>query len=246
MNVTLTQIWRHPIKALGRERVAQAHLIPGDGLPGDRIWAVAHNAAKAEGDAWAHCMNFIRAANSPSLMAVTATLDTASEMVTLRHPDRPEITLHPERDTASLLEWAAPLVAEGRPAPARVIRADRAMTDSRKPSLTLANHASHKAVEAQLGKPLSIHRWRANLWIDGLPAWEEFNWVDHEVTIGTARLHIFQRTTRCRATESNPDTGQRDAETLAALRNGWDHQDFAIKAEVIAPGDIFEGCELHP
>lgn len=245
MNVTLIQIWRHPIKALGRERVAQAHLAPGDGLPGDRVWAIAHDAAKAKKGAWSPCVNFIRAASSPALMAVTATLNEADETVTLRHPERPEITLHPEREADRLVDWATPLVAKGRPAPARVIRADRTMTDSRKPSLSIANHATHKAVEAQIGRSLSRHRWRANLWIDGLPAWEEFDWVDHEVTIGTARLRIVGRTTRCRATESNPETGQRDTETLAALRNGWAHQDFAIKAEVIAPGDIFEGCELH-
>lgn len=244
MTGTVREIWRHPIKALGRERVAAAHLAPGDGLPWDRVWAIAHEAARAEDGAWSPCAHFIRAAGSPSLMAVTCTLDETTETLTLRHPDRPEVTLHPERDAAQLIAWVAPLVAPGRAGPARVVRGPRAMTDSRTAGVTIANLASHRALEQRLGRALSIHRWRANIWLDGLAPWEEFDWQGREITIGDAGLRVYGRTERCRATEANPETGQRDTDTMALL-NTLGHQDFSVKAEILTAGDIREGSEVH-
>lgn len=244
MTARLAQIWRHPIKAVGRERVARAQLTKGGSLPWDRHWAVAHEAARLEDGPWHPCRNFIRAASSPALMAVRAQLDEAHQRVTLAHPQRPDITLHPEHDSAALIDWLRPLITAGRPGPARVLCAGaRGMTDSGTAGVTIGNLASHRAVEQQLGQPISLHRWRANLWIDGLAPWAEFDWLGQEITIGTARFGIYGRTTRCRATESNPDTGLRDTDTLGALRS-WDHMDFTVKAKIIQDGDIFETCEL--
>jgi len=69
---TLAAIWRHPIKAHGREEMQAAELTPGQTLPGDRAWAVAHEAANADGSAWARCANFSRGAKATTLQAISA------------------------------------------------------------------------------------------------------------------------------------------------------------------------------
>ena len=112
------------------------------------------------------------------------------------------------------------------------------------PSISLCNTASHRAVEQRLGRKLSICRWRGNIWFDGLPLWEEFDWLDREVRIGDAVFHVKERITRCLATTANPETGQRDADTLGALRS-WDHQDFGVYATVIRGGTIRRGDEVQ-
>jgi hypothetical protein len=43
---------------------------------------------------------------------------------------------------------------------------------------------------------------------------------------------------RCLATTANPKTGERDADTLGALNEGWSHQDFGLYAQVIKAGTI--------
>lgn len=244
MTGTIHDIWRHPIKAIGRERVPSAVLTPGDSLPWDRTWAVAHERARLE-DGWNACRNFVRAASSPALMAVTCTLDEATGRVTLQHPDRPELTVAPVEDAQQLCDWVAPLIAENRPAPTQVIALPgRGFTDSGTAGVTIGNLSSHRAVEQRVGRSLSRHRWRANIWMDGLAPWEEFDWVDHDIRLGDAVLRVYGRTERCRATESNPDTGLRDTDTLGALRS-WEHQDFTVKAEVIQPGEIREGATIE-
>ncbi|PKP81933.1 MAG: molybdenum cofactor biosysynthesis protein, partial [Alphaproteobacteria bacterium HGW-Alphaproteobacteria-2] len=64
MTPRLAQIWRHPIKAHGRERLDAAMLEPGQTLPWDRHWAVAHEAAHLAEGAWSPCANFSRAAKT--------------------------------------------------------------------------------------------------------------------------------------------------------------------------------------
>ena len=241
MTGSVISLWRHPIKSHGRENVSAVTLSPGMTMPGDRVWAVAHNSSAADGSAWASCVNFSRVAKAPELMAITAVLDETAGTVTLSHPRRGDLTINPETGTAEFLAWVAPLMPENRAQSARIIRVPgRRMTDSDFPSVTLCNMASHRAVEQRLGRDLSIHRWRGNIWFDGLPLWEEFDWLGRDVQIGGAVLRIRERTDRCAATTANPETGQRDADTLGALET-WGHQDFSVRAEVVQGGVVRPG-----
>lgn len=241
MSGTVTSLWRHPIKSHGREDVAAVTLMAGETMPGDRIWAVAHEHSKADGSTWARCANFSRVAKAPGLMAITARLDEATGTVTLSHPDLDDITVAPEQDEAALIAWVAPLMPADRAASTRVVRVDgRGMTDSDFPSVTLCNMASHRAVEQRIGRDLSIHRWRGNIWFDGIPAWEEFDWLDCEIQVGDTVLRVRERTDRCAATTANPETGQRDADTLGTLGT-WGHQDFSVRAEVVRGGALTIG-----
>ena len=95
-------------------------------------------------------------------------------------------------------------------------------------------------MEQRIGQDLSPHRWRGNLWIDGLEPWAEFDWVGHEVRIGGAVLTVRDRTGRCLATHANPATGTRDAEVLPAL-DSFGHRDFSVLAEVTQRGTIRTG-----
>ncbi|MCA0997829.1 MOSC domain-containing protein [Alloyangia pacifica] len=238
MSASVTQIWRHPIKAHGREALDRVTLTAHHCLPFDRAWAVAHENSAADGSEWARCGNFSRGAKAPQLMAISAELNEAAGTITLHHPDRPDLTIDPDRDGDAFLDWVRPLMPEDRAQSARLVRAQaRGMTDAPFPSITLCNMASHRAVEAQIGQPLSIHRWRGNIWLDGLAPWQEFDWVGRQVKIGSAILTVRERTGRCAATTANPETGQRDADTLGALRH-WGHTDFSVQAEVTTGGEI--------
>ena len=240
MTATVASLWRHPIKAIGRESVDRVSVTAGQTMPGDRLWAVAHEASKAVDGEWARCSGFIRAASSPALMAVEARRE--GEMLHLTHPDQPSISIHPETDGAALVEWLRPLVAEGRAAPVRLVRAAQGhgMTDTPDPSITLGNLTSHRIVEARLGRELSIHRWRCNIWVDGLAPWEEFDLMGKRFRIGTAEVEAYARISRCEATSANPQTGRRDADLLSIL-DGYDHRDFTIGLKVITNGEIALG-----
>ena len=242
MTVRLAHICRHPIKAYGREMLASVRLSAGKGLPFDREWAIAHEAAKLA-PGWNPCMNFTRGAKAPALMAVTASLDEATRRVTLAHPVAGEITVAPDEpdEQTRLLTWADPLIPPGRARPAAVVRGGVAMTDSDFPSVSVLSLASLAALSKQMGTDLSIHRWRANLWLEGASPWAEWDWIGQRFRLGDAVLEVVERITRCTATTVDPETGVVQGNTLAALETGYGHQDFGIYARVIEGGEIALG-----
>ena len=244
MTATVTEIWRHPIKSHGREPLETVTLTPGQAMPLDRVWAVAHERSDVDGTTWASCGHFCRVAKIASLMAITARYDADAKTITLQHPERDNLTFDPDTEGDAFLAWVRPIVPEDTLQPARLVRAQtQAFTDSDFPSVTLCNHASHRAVEQRIGRPISHLRWRGNIWIDGLAPWEEFDWDGRDVRIGDALLRVRERTDRCKSTHSNPETGRRDADVLGAL-DSWGHQDFSVRAEVIEGGTVAIGAEV--
>ena len=240
----LTRISRHPIKGHGREDLASVSLSPGACLPWDRHWAVAHEAAKLQ-VGWNPCVNFARGAKAPALMAVTSQLDESTGVVTLSHPDRGLLAFRPDavEDLPMFLEWVAPLNPPDRAQPARIVTADRGMTDSNFPSVSILSEASLQALSDKMGVALSADRFRGNLWIKGAEPFAEFDWIGRTIQVGGATLRIAERITRCQATTVNPKTGARDADTLKGLEAGFGHQDFGVYATVVTGGTISLGEE---
>lgn len=242
MTGRVAHIWRHPIKSHGREALASVHLSEGRTMPWDRTWAVAHETAKTDGTEWASCANFTRVAKVAVLQAVKANLDEQSERVTLTHPDLQDFSFQPDHDVEAFLAWIAPLMPKDRAQSTRIVRIpNRGMTDSDFPSVSLNSLASNRAVEAALSTPLAPERWRGNIWFDGFEPWVEFEWIGKTVRIGECELAVCERITRCLATTANPKTGIRDADTLGALKTGWDHKDFGVYAKVTKSGNIKTG-----
>lgn len=234
----LSSIWRHPIKAIGREELDAAHLTPGAIVPGDRRWAVTHERTRDHGPGWAKKANFLRGVSGPSLMAVTAQCD--GEQVRLSHPGRETITVNPVADAPALIDWLTPIWPGDLPRPTGVAEWATGMTDVPDPWISIHVDASHRAVAQKLGLDLSIHRWRGNLWVEGGEIWQEFEWVDRRFAIGDAVFEGRAPITRCKATMANPETGQRDADTLGALQE-FGHQEMGLYAEVIEGGVIRPG-----
>ncbi|MGY6549210.1 MAG: MOSC domain-containing protein [Roseinatronobacter sp.] len=242
MGWRLAHIFRHPLKAHGREAMASVNLSAGRCLPFDRHWAVAHDAAMTM-PGWNACMNFTRGAKTPALQAINATLDEAAVTVTLTHPQLAPVTFAPDtaEGQAAFLAWIAPLMDSGRAQPARIVAAGRGMTDTDFESVSILNLASNRDLGARLGRDLGLDRWRANLWLDGLEPWAERDLIGREIAIGQARLKVVEPIGRCRATMVDCATGQIDVNTLDALDNAFGHTQFGVYAIVTQAGQIATG-----
>ncbi|MEO8530391.1 MAG: MOSC N-terminal beta barrel domain-containing protein, partial [Deltaproteobacteria bacterium] len=152
MSALLAQIWRYPIKAIGAEKLDAVTLTAGQPLPGDRAWALAHDAAKLDPSAtWFRKMNFLRGVAGPELMAITATTQGAT--LTLHHPRAGEITIDPAspEGDARLIAWISPLWPETRPKPHHLIHTGQAMTDNNAPWISILSLDSLRHLQGQMG-----------------------------------------------------------------------------------------------
>ena len=107
--------------------------------------------------------------------------------------------------------------------------------------VSIINLGSLRAIENMVGQPVHPLRFRANLYVEGWPAWHEFDLVDRTLAIGDARLKVVKRITRCAATNVDPDTAARDLEIPQALMRRLGHNECGIYAEVVEGGEIAVG-----
>jgi hypothetical protein len=218
-------------------------------LPFDRAWAIRTEGANFDGspDGWVAKMSFVRGAAEGSLQAIRADFDDETGRIRLTHPGLSPFTGTLPGDGPALVDWLRPLWPASRPAPAALVaRKDGgALTDVPGAWVAVLNLASLRALGQRMDCDLSIHRFRGNLWLGGLTAWEEFDLIGREVAVGAARLRIEQRITRCVATTFDPETGKPGGDTLAALESGWGHRDFGVYASVTQGGTIRPGDRVE-
>ena len=125
--------------------------------------------------------------------------------------------------------------AHGKP---RLVEAkgETAFSDQKRKMISIINLASVRDLERVLGKPIEPTRFRANIMIDGIEAWSEFNWIGKNVTCGSAGLIVEERTGRCPAINVNPMSGERDENLVKTLHEGFGHTDMGIFAKVTEAG----------
>lgn len=243
MTIRVNAIWRHPVKGVGAESLNSVEVSVGRPLPLDRAWAILTGKAETTG-AWQHCRNFARGCYGPELMAVTS--KSHGKKITFSHPKLCDISLDLPSEGQALVDWILPIYPDSAPAPKTLIAAPASgMADVEFPSISILGTASLHALSEKCGLTLDQARFRGNLWLDGLAAFEELSLVDRVLRIGSAELHLKQRINRCRATEANPVNGVRDAQTLEALREGWKHTSFGVNAVVVTPGEIHAGARVE-
>lgn len=180
-------------------------------------------------------------ASTPALAGFWAKFDATDNVMQMHHADIGTISFDPDnaQDADRFLAWVRPLCAGDSFQPSALVKTpDRGMTDTNYPTVSIMTRASHDAVAAHLDHPLELERWRGNIWLDGPAAWEEQSWLGKTLRIGDADLSVVEPIVRCKHTMANPQTGKRDVETLAALRDGWNHQNFGVYATVTNGGKI--------
>ena len=122
---SVANLWRHPIKGVGREELKSVKLENGRCMPMDRNWAVAHENSKVnfQNPEWASCLNFVRAASNYELMAISSFLNDESGQITLKHPKLNDLTVDPDLDSDKLVNWLIKICNPNRSLPLKVFKA---------------------------------------------------------------------------------------------------------------------------
>ncbi len=249
MPATIAAIHYYPIKGLNHQPLDEVALAAGQGLPGDRRFAIAHGASKFDpaDPQWVAKRNFLVLMRNAKLATLESAYDDATGILTIKRNGkqvaRGNITTPVGAGLINQF-FAAYMGEEALGAPKLVQAQGISFTDVREDYVSLINLASVMDLERVARRPVDPLRFRGNLLVDGLDAWGEFELVGRTLTIGGARLRVVDRITRCAATEVNPATAERDINVPRLLTGGYGHCDCGIYAEVIDNGRIAVGDEI--
>jgi uncharacterized protein YcbX len=251
-------LYRFPVKGLTAEAMETAQVEAGGAIPWDRAFALAQGDAPfdpAHPD-WLPKQNFMCLMRNARIARLRATFEPRTGMLSILAPrthqgggtgisENALTEAGRERIAAFLTGF---LGEEARGTPRFYYVPGHSFCDQRSKVISLINLASLRDYEARVGARRHRRRFRANVWFTGAPAWSEFDWVGREIQLGGAVLRVVKRTVRCRATEVNPETGERDADPLAELRQLYGHTDLGIHAEVVEGGRfaVGDGIEVLP
>jgi uncharacterized protein len=254
--VTIAAIYRYPVKGMSAEPLGRVALMPGECLPQDRRFAIALAATRFDRERpdWLSKSHFVMLMRDEKLAQLNTRFAAATGELTIDHAGGIAIqaSLTEPEGCRAVSEFLAAFLGPTVEGPLRIVEAPgHAFADARrKPSATtdkyvsLLNLASITALEAVAHAPIDPLRFRANVYLEGAPAWSELGWVGCEIVLGGARLRVIAPITRCAATQVNPATAERDLDIVSALQRGFGHNLMGIYAEVVAGGDIAIGGEL--
>ena len=242
---TVQSIYRYPIKGLSPEALPAIELEAGRPFPFDRVFALARRGTAVDTDppVWGKKGLFVMLMLDEALAQVETRLDPATlQLEVLRHGKTDLCArLDHAQGRAAVEAYFKTLAPRLEQAPRLVGPSAGHFMDKPDPVLSLINLRTLRSLEELWGHPVEPLRFRANFYIEGLSAWEEFDWIGGEIQLGQVVLRVDRRNGRCGATNVNPRTGQRDRDIPGALRRDFGHKDLGIYVAVRRAGRVAVG-----
>ena len=242
----VARIYRYPVKGLSPEPMDEVALEAGGVIPFDRAYAIENGPGRFNPVEPKHLpkTNFLMLMRDERLAALRTRFDPSSETLIIFREGRQVArgNLRTRVGRQMIEQFLAAYMAESLRGPPRIVSAPgHSFSDMPAKCLHIVNLASVRELERAVGRSVDPLRFRANIYVEGLEPWQEFSWVDRDITIGSTRLSVFHRTRRCDATNVDPGSGVRDMAIPAKLLRSWGHSDFGVYAKVIAAGRIGTG-----
>lgn len=253
MGASIAAIFRYPIKGMTAQPLESAELESDAGIAGDRRFALAHGRSACDPEQpthqrKSHFLQLMR--NAPLVNLRLSMADGHTATIAVDGHVRLEADLETPEGRTALEDFMLAYIDEDMTyGGVRVVDAwDGAeglvLTDQSKPFLSLINKASVSEVEVFAGRPVDPMRFRGNLLIDGIGAWEEASWIGRHLTVGDCEFEIVKAIDRCAATEVDPTTAERNIKMLSVLKDNFGNIDCGIFARVVKGGRIAPGDGL--
>jgi uncharacterized protein len=243
-------IYRYPVKGLTPELLPRAELRVGQTLQSDRRYAIENGPSgfDAASPKWLPKPHFLMLQRDEWLAPLKTHFDDESHVLTIRSGG--EIVAQGDLETAdgrAAIEqyFAGRHAGEIKGRPKVLASPGHSFSDVAKKVISIINLNSLRAIEQIIGQPVHPLRFRANVYVDGWPAWYEADLVNRTLAIGSARARVVKRITRCAAVNVDPDTGARDLAIPLALMQRLGHTECGIYAEVTVAGSVAAGDTIE-
>ncbi len=244
MSGHVAAIFRHPVKGFTPEPLDAVHLAPGEGFPHDRLWAVENGPCGFDPDApvFIPKQKFTVLAHIAKVAAARTRYDEATGVLHATAPGGREFAgrLAETPGREAFAAWLTELLGDDARGPLKVVEApgSHRFTDHPLGQVSIVNLASVRDLGQRLGVELDPLRFRANLYVEGWPAWAENGWTGKAMMLGWAKAEVFKPIVRCAATHVDPTTAERDLDVTKALFDHYGHLHCGIYVRVTSAGAV--------
>ncbi len=245
---TVAAICRYPVKGLGGERL-ESTCLSEMGVDFDRTLALPTGAIPLRpSGTWTTYDAFHTLIGKAELARSTAKIvgDPAGpdgrvdDFVEIAHPDQGVVRI-PIYDSEPRPDRAAGTWAPLSDADTEPVHCGVPLWDVAEASVSIINLATIRALSEQVGVELDPTRFRANIYLEGLPEWHEFDLIGRHLRVGDAEVAVFAPIERCRATSARPGGSEWDVNVPGALASHFGHIFCGLYARVTRPGFVSMG-----
>jgi uncharacterized protein YcbX len=248
--IAISSLYRYPIKGLNPEKLDSVQLVEGATFPWDRAYAIENGPSgfDAQDPAYFPKTKFLMLMRNEKLAELRADFDEETRSVSIRKNGETlvEAPLETPEGRARIEAFMADYMQDDLKGPPRLLSApDHSFSDMAAKCVHIVNLASVREFETRTECALDPLRFRANIYVEGAPAWAEKQWAGKSLRIGDAELDVFAETTRCAATDVDPATAKRYTKIPQTLLQSYDHSAFGVYAKVRRGGAIRTGDRVE-
>lgn len=254
-------LYRYPVKGFTPESCSRITVQPGGRVAGDRVLNFRFADAPVADTAWCRKYHGVVLANTPGLARLQVHFDEMAQRLKIVFENKTlaDDTLDEagrQRLVEALTDYVLsldenPLKGQPTRLPLKLVGDGTVprYQDNEAGQVTLHSRESLASAGAALGDAnLSELRFRHNIVVEGIPAWNEQSWVGRKLRVGDVGFAKVVPKVRCLATHANPQTGERDLKVMQTLVKAFAQREptFGVGMLTYSGGEIRVGDAVFP
>ena len=259
MSVTISSIHYCPVKSISFQSIKNCEIKKNIGIVGDRIFAFAKGLnfeqaklfEKDPEDRRGKWNKILTLKNSPMMNKYNFIFDGSNLTLTFKNKEILTINSN-ELNKYELISNKILELENSLKDPIILMKNDKFpfydTSISKKTvlnhSISLINNKSIQDFKNKINQEIEIQRFRGNIYINGIDAWEEQNWIGKIIKINDVSFKVEKKIPRCVAINLKPNSDDKSLNLLQSLKKNYNHFDMGIYLTALNDGQINVGEKI--
>jgi uncharacterized protein YcbX len=253
MSTSISSINYCPVKSISFQTLQSCEIRKNIGIVGDRIFAFSKSLDQNQAKLFEQKLEerrgkwnkILTLKNSPSLNKYNFLFD--KDRLTLTQNDNQILTINSEESSEyELLSNKILELEKSLQKPLFLMKNKEVpFFDTSISNKTILTHSisliNIKSIEDfgnKTSQEIETQRFRGNIYIDGIEAWEERNWIGKIIKINEISFKVEKNIPRCVAINLKPNTDDNSSNLLQSLKKSYNHFDMGIYLTALGDGKI--------
>ena len=248
--IKIKNLFYSPVKSISFTESDSLNILKDRGVEDDRIFAFVHNMDISkiknliEDPKSRKLNNFITLKNTPEFNKYNF-IYTKGKLI-LKKQNEIIISINPffENEKKLLCKKISQIIIKDKTLELLMDENNPFFDTMPENSVSLINKKSIDDFSKRISTDIEFERFRANIYIDGLDAWEERTWIGKSININNVNFVISDEISRCSATNLKPSTDIVTINLPSKLKKTFDHINMGLYLVPQQNGMVSKGDKI--